>query len=751
MEDLARVSFGWAARQKPSFDGERSDSLSRISLPGAEVESLDLEQLFDAHWFGPCTWLGSAWASGWSGARDERLPSPVPPTTPAATPAAGAEPPPVAPSSTLSRTSFLYFLSRTHKPATQPNPLQRPLLNGKAGNAAASPSLYGPGAAPTPQPPFRSGSKSSAPAGRTPKESSSPPKAMPVPRRAPNGSAGEGADGDDNNLPVALPVEPAPALPADPSTAVVGPASTTPCANGGTEPMELGPQLGTWANRQFRLLDPVPERPWDGAAGSGSGNSAPSSSSNPRSPMTVGTAAGGAAGSVTGPVPVAGSGSASGSGHCSGQGSGQGSGSSIAAQVPGSGPTLLELLQQQKQRQLVANGCAVVGSGEGRTHGDALLLGVLQQQQQERRQQQGVQQMDPAVAAAAAAAATAALRDAEDSAIQEAAWRWRFTRRWQAEQSRTDADRAGSVNNGDQLEEALAYLAATGATTTTTVSLQIANTSSARGGRRMARNESSGGQGPCGTMSRDGSLVLGQMGSLVGTLGGGPSTLGNADWPLGASGSGSFTSGPRLLGRQPSGEMLQASREVASLNRRAAVVLQQQLDCEQQADRRVQESLAQGPPWVGHYIPVVQIDEWGSFRFLMLKLRDQSMARGTTVGAERQRILIRGHNYGSEGQLMEECNREILGQSQRNNVPFEAPTVMGGGVMEWRRDRDRHLHLHSGFVMDRSLPSAGMLSGLGPTAMGGSGRPASAIDLLNLAAALARQSFPPTYKITVLT
>eukprot|EP00198_Chlamydomonas_reinhardtii_P004739 XP_001694075.1 predicted protein [Chlamydomonas reinhardtii] len=519
MEDLARVSFGWAARQKPSFDGERSDSLSRISLPGAEVESLDLEQLFDAHWFGPCTWLGSAWASGWSGARDERLPSPVPPTTPAATPAAGAEPPP---------------------------------------------------------PPFRSGSKSSAPAGRTPKESSSPPKAMPVPRRAPNGSAGEGADGDDNNLPVALPVEPAPALPADPSTAVVGPASTTPCANGGTEPMELGPQLGTWANRQFRLLDP-------------------------------------------------------------------------------------------------------------------------------------------------------------------------------AEQSRTDADRAGSVNNGDQLEEALAYLAATGATTTTTVSLQIANTSSARGGRRMARNESSGGQGPCGTMSRDGSLVLGQMGSLVGTLGGGPSTLGNADWPLGASGSGSFTSGPRLLGRQPSGEMLQASREVASLNRRAAVVLQQQLDCEQQADRRVQESLAQGPPWVGHYIPVVQIDEWGSFRFLMLKLRDQSMARGTTVGAERQRILIRGHNYGSEGQLMEECNREILGQSQRNNVPFEAPTVMGGGVMEWRRDRDRHLHLHSGFVMDRSLPSAGMLSGLGPTAMGGSGRPASAIDLLNLAAALARQSFPPTYKITVLT
>ncbi|KAG2438355.1 hypothetical protein HYH02_010811 [Chlamydomonas schloesseri] len=746
MEEPARSSFGWAARQKPSFDDERSASLSRLSLPGAE-ESLDLEQLFDAHWFGPCTWLGSAWASRWSGPRDERSPSPVLPATPSATPAGtAASPPPTVPAPTAPGSSFLSFLNRNLRPPSQANTLHQPLLNGKPDNgdaAAQSPLLYGPGAAPTPQPPFPPVGKASAPAGAAAKEVSSPPKAMPVPRRAPNGAGGEGlGDGDDNNLPVALPVEPAPALPAD-ASAVAGPPTRMP--NGSTAPMELGPQLGTWANRQFRLLDPVPERPWDGAAGSGSGNSAPSSSSNPRSPMTVGNGSGVASATATGPVPMAGSGSASGSGHCSGHGSGQGSGSSIAAQVPGSGPTLLELLQQQKERQREASSCVAAGGGEGRTHGDALLLGALQQQQS------CVQQMDPAAVAAAAAAAAVAVQDAEESAIQEAAWRWRFTRRWQAEQSRTDADRAGSVNTGDQLEEALAYLAATGATTTTTVSLQIGNTSSARGGRRMARAESSSGQGPCGTMSRDGSLVLGQMGSLVGTLGGGPSTLGNADWPLGASGSGSFTSGPRLLGRQPSGEMLQASREVASLNRRAAVVLQQQLDCEQQADRRVQESLAQGPPWVGHYIPVVQIDEWGSFRFLMLKLRDQSMARGTTVGTERQRILIRGHNYGSEGQLMEECNREILGMSQRHGVPFEAPTVMGGGVMEWRRDRDRHLHLHSGFVMDRSLPSAGMLGGLGPAAMGGSGRPASAMDLLNLAAALARQSFPPTYKITVLT
>lgn len=78
--------------------------------------------------------------------------------------------------------------------------------------------------------------------------------------------------------------------------------------------------------------------------------------------------------------------------------------------------------------------------------------------------------------------------------------------------------------------------------------------------------------------------------------------------------------------------------------------------------RRVQESLAQGPLWVGAFINIVQIDEWGSFRFLMLKLRDQSSRTGPVLGpggAERQRILLRGHNYGSEGQLVEETNREV--------------------------------------------------------------------------------------------
>lgn len=45
----------------------------------------------------------------------------------------------------------------------------------------------------------------------------------------------------------------------------------------------------------------------------------------------------------------------------------------------------------------------------------------------------------------------------------QAAWRWRFAKRWQAEQTRNPADAAAAVSIGDGgMEEALQYLAACG-------------------------------------------------------------------------------------------------------------------------------------------------------------------------------------------------------------------------------------------------------------------------------------------------
>ncbi len=71
--------------------------------------------------------------------------------------------------------------------------------------------------------------------------------------------------------------------------------------------------------------------------------------------------------------------------------------------------------------------------------------------------------------------------------------------------------------------------------------------------------------------------------------------------------------------------------------------------------------------------------------------------------------------------------------SQRG-CAVEVLEVMGGGVMEWRRERDRHLHLHSGYS---AVPSASA-----------PGKPASGLELLNLAAVLAKQQLPVNFKVS---
>lgn len=68
-----------------------------------------------------------------------------------------------------------------------------------------------------------------------------------------------------------------------------------------------------------------------------------------------------------------------------------------------------------------------------------------------------------------------------------------------------------------------------------------------------------------------------------------------------------------------------------------------------------------------------------------------------------------------------------------HGLPVEPLETLGGGVMEWRRDRDRHLQLHSGFVSRASGAAAG---------------PGSAAEVLNLAAVLTRQSLPMTHKVS---
>lgn len=49
----------------------------------------------------------------------------------------------------------------------------------------------------------------------------------------------------------------------------------------------------------------------------------------------------------------------------------------------------------------------------------------------------------------------------------------------------------------------------------------------------------------------------------------------------------------------------------------------------------------------------------------------------------------------------------MMGMAARMGLAVEPLEVMGGGVMEWRRDRDRHLYMHSGFLSPNVVPTSG--------------------------------------------
>ncbi|KAL6758339.1 hypothetical protein V8C86DRAFT_2600051 [Haematococcus lacustris] len=283
----------------------------------------------------------------------------------------------------------------------------------------------------------------------------------------------------------------------------------------------------------------------------------------------------------------------------------------------------------------------------------------------------------------------------------DAAWRWRFARKWHAEQQRClEADGTGSCH--DKTEDALQFLHAGGGAGW---HMQV--------GATMGTTSVEGSKQSQGTLQGLGSLTAQDL--LL---------MDDGSYQYGSS---LMRGGQSLTGRPLAGGagMLAATREVASMNRRAVQLLAQQQELERAADERWRQSCGAADNWIGTYLNTVEIDEWGVFKFLVLRVRGRH---------DRQRILLRGHNYCCEASLLEDVNQKMAAISAQRGLAMEAVEVMGGGVMEWRKDRDRHVHLHSGFVSHCSMPV---------------GRPASAAELLNLAGVLARQGLASHYKLSI--
>lgn len=61
-----------------------------------------------------------------------------------------------------------------------------------------------------------------------------------------------------------------------------------------------------------------------------------------------------------------------------------------------------------------------------------------------------------------------------------------------------------------------------------------------------------------------------------------------------------------------------------------------------------------GELWVGALLEAVEVDDWGKFKFVLVRLRDHT---------GKQKLLVRGSNYSSEGKLVEALHRQVSGRA----------------------------------------------------------------------------------------
>jgi hypothetical protein len=54
--------------------------------------------------------------------------------------------------------------------------------------------------------------------------------------------------------------------------------------------------------------------------------------------------------------------------------------------------------------------------------------------------------------------------------------------------------------------------------------------------------------------------------------------------------------------------------------------------------------------WVGALLESAEVDDWGKYKFLLLRLRDR---------AGRQKLLVRGANYASDAKIVEGLHRQV--------------------------------------------------------------------------------------------
>jgi hypothetical protein len=65
---------------------------------------------------------------------------------------------------------------------------------------------------------------------------------------------------------------------------------------------------------------------------------------------------------------------------------------------------------------------------------------------------------------------------------------------------------------------------------------------------------------------------------------------------------------------------------------------------------RALKQLDASSSWVGDLLPVVEIDNWGKFRFVLVRVKDDS---------GRNKLILRGRNYAQEDALTSQLRQQV--------------------------------------------------------------------------------------------
>ncbi|DBB07477.1 TPA: hypothetical protein ACH3X3_008948 [Trebouxia sp. C0006] len=273
----------------------------------------------------------------------------------------------------------------------------------------------------------------------------------------------------------------------------------------------------------------------------------------------------------------------------------------------------------------------------------------------------------------------------DESKVVEAAWRWRFGRRWVQEQAKQFDPEFGREEEQEEWDDALGYLDACGPGFN-----MIARTSSEFGNEaRLPRTTS--------LLSQD--SVSKSLNSLLledGSYSHRESALGDAAKQDGTQG-------------------------VVAIAKKAQDLYKQQQEIQKKADQRWEGAAQRGTAWLGQALDPVRIEVQGKFTFVLVKVENR---QGSS------RLLVRGRQGCSQAALMQDVEKEMSEKIALKKLPTASISLLGSGVMQWSKDKQID-------VMQGSI------------AVGMDGSVRSKADVAHVAGALIRSALPMHYHITV--